>query len=245
MGRKLFLFVGLIAATAGPYLYSKGDVASIKQHISDWFGQHVGYDQPLSVSGPEVTTDSTEQNATATAPSIFQPPGVSPVAVHDHSKLAFHQFFDFAITPDVVVQNWPRVSTSLADMQMSGMRVALVTGTNPDDLHGSLSYYFDQHRRLQRLTFQGRSGDARKLIVLLTQYHGFRANESLGAGFYAKRWNGRIASALWIEHAPLIDEQSSHSRLSVMLEINRTDGVYRLSDEFAQFLEQRDISVRR
>jgi hypothetical protein len=80
--------------------------------------------------------------------------------------------FNFDITIDWVMRQWPRVSTGLAHMQMQGYRVPLVTGTAPTDLAGSLTYYFNSRQQVQRITFHGTTGDASALAALLTnRYH--------------------------------------------------------------------------
>ena len=65
------------------------------------------------------------------------------------------------ITPPWVMSQWSRVSTGLAELDLHGYRVALISGTREGDLAGSLTYYFNIQQRLQRITFQGSTGDAR------------------------------------------------------------------------------------
>ena len=55
----------------------------------------------------------------------------------------------FDLTPQYVAQRWTRVSTSLRDRGLKGMRVPLVTGTDPTDLFGSVTYFFDGSNRVQ------------------------------------------------------------------------------------------------
>ena len=75
---------------------------------------------------------------------------------------------DFRITPEWVVAHWPGVSTGLAQLQLEGYRVPLVTGTARRDLAGSLTYYFTADQKLRQITFLGTTGDPRPLIDLLT-----------------------------------------------------------------------------
>jgi len=81
------------------------------------------------------------------------------------------------------VTNFEEIFPSPGDYELHGLRVALITGTNSWDLHGSLTYYFDTSHRVQRITFRGWSGDATKLITLLTQKYGFRQQQTHWAGF--------------------------------------------------------------
>ena len=64
--------------------------------------------------------------------------------------------FDFQITPESIVAHWPAVSTGLAQLQLEGYRVPLVTGTAKHNLAGSLTWYFNAQQKLQQITFVGR-----------------------------------------------------------------------------------------
>ena len=59
------------------------------------------------------------------------PLGFHPV--HD-----FRQVFRFDLTPEQVKQRWDRVTSTSIGKSYRGLRVALVTGVNPWDLHGSI-----------------------------------------------------------------------------------------------------------
>jgi len=54
-----------------------------------------------------------------------------------------------------VISRWPRVSAGLAELQLQGYRVPLVSGTTANDLAGALTYYFNSRQQVQRITFQG------------------------------------------------------------------------------------------
>lgn len=79
------------------------------------------------------------------------------------------EIFRFDASPSWVQQRWQRVSTCPNLDGLRGLRVALVTGTNPNDLHGSLTYFFDVNQTVQRISFQGWTGDSTKLLQFLTQ----------------------------------------------------------------------------
>jgi hypothetical protein len=143
----------------------------------------------------------------------------------------------FEATPQWVLQRWPRVSTVRAADELTGLRVPLVTGTQLDDLSGSLTYYFDKDQRVQRLSFYGYTGDASRLIGLGTTYLHLQSEPSYSAGMYVQRWNGKPTSALRISHAPVVNAANPHARLIVQLEVNRPGAYYRLSPEFEQLLQ--------
>ncbi|HMP07303.1 MAG TPA: hypothetical protein PJ982_13200, partial [Lacipirellulaceae bacterium] len=88
----------------------------------------------------------------------------------------------FDVTKEWVYQRWPRKSTGLAELDLYGVRVPLVTGTQLTDLAGSLTYFFDYAGRVQRISFRGRTGDTTQLIYLAAQRFGLTAQPALAAG---------------------------------------------------------------
>lgn len=79
----------------------------------------------------------------------------------------------FDVTPAWVMERWPWVSAGLSQLPLAGYRVPLLSGSAEDDLAGSLTYYFNARQQVARITFQGTTGDARKLIRLLISRYGF------------------------------------------------------------------------
>ena len=96
----------------------------------------------------------------------------------------FSEIFRFNVTPNWVKGRWKRISTNPGEDGLQGMRVALVTGVNSWDLHGSLTYYFDNSKKCQRITFRGWTGDPSRFLNMLTQRFDFEAQETHLAGFY-------------------------------------------------------------
>lgn len=244
--RKMLFLMTLLAAGGGPYLLLSDGFSSMRRRAGHWIASLGTTEVTLSTAEPAGATP--QQSSQPSGDRLGRPLSLSPADAAPQAGAGqtpdLRAIFNFNITPGWVVRQWPRVSTALGDLSMQGMRVALVTGTGADDLHGALTYYFDDQHRLQRISFQGRTGDARRLIALVTEYHGFRPVRTLDAGLFLKRWNGKPTGVLWLGHAPLVRADSPTSRLEVLLEINRTDGPYRLSDEMARFLAGRRKSGR-
>lgn len=78
-------------------------------------------------------------------------------------------WFRYDITPEWVEQNWDFVTACVGPMNLQGYRVSLVTGPSPDDLTGVLTYYFDNHKQLQQIQFQGTTGHLGRLTAMLRQ----------------------------------------------------------------------------
>ncbi len=139
--------------------------------------------------------------------------------------------FRFDITKQSVTSRWDRVSTCPADQGLHGMRVALVTGTNSWDLHGSLTYYFDATHRLQRITYRGWTGDATRLLQTLQKLHRLQAKPTHWAGLYLSKRSG-----LLMKHPAVIDKSNPVQQLALILEINNPRGKTPLSNDFQSLL---------
>jgi len=134
--------------------------------------------------------------------------------------------FRFDVTPGWVVARWPRVSTALAQLQLQGYRVPLVTGTARDDLAGALTYYFNPRQEMQRLTFHGTTGDARKLVHLVTTRYGLarRLTNAPGMFLYERIGpDGEAKSFLWIRPAAVVKASDPLGRLEVALLLERPE----------------------
>lgn len=129
----------------------------------------------------------------------------------------------FDISPEWVYQRWSRKTTALADLQFNGVRVPLVTGTGVDDLAGSLTYYFNHDRQPERIVFQGRTGDARKVIALVTQRFNLLPQRAFHPGeqLYQLRWNEMAMSELKIRPASVVWASAPHANYEVSLDLQR------------------------
>jgi len=222
MNRNLLLVAGLGAAVGGPIAVSSTGMMSSSES------------RPAATrhNDLEMTAESAA-GGSASAPVIAGRARASLTGPRvDH----FGQIIRFDATPEWIATHWSRVTTVAADHRYTPFRVAVLTGSRVDDLAGSLTYYFDAHRRVQRITFEGETGDARRLILLATQHFGMQAEPALDGAVYLKRWNGEPRSALRIRHAPVLRGDSPHSRLKVMLEVNRPGVEYGLSQRFRNLL---------
>ena len=168
------------------------------------------------VSGSEITANIAARER-QDAPAVPQ----SSVRVQDASSV-----FDFQITPEWIVARWPAVSTGLAELQLEGYRVPLVTGTAQQDLAGSLTYYFNAGQKLQQITFVGTTGDPRPLIGLLSsRFHLARrlVNDPGLVVYEAVHYNNELASSLRIRLAPLAEPNDSYRRYDIELSLERPE----------------------
>ncbi len=150
----------------------------------------------------------------------------------------FSHFINFNATPRWIMETWPHVSTTLSDLNLEGMRVPLVSGSRVDDIAGSLTYYFDKDKQLQRITFHGTTGDERRLVSMLTRDYKFESEPTVAGSLYMVKWNGDPVSVLRVEPSPVVNQNLPHTRLKIDLEINRPSRYYSLSPEMAKLVDR-------
>lgn len=161
-------------------------------------------------------------------------------AEHSMEQVAIHSLQEvlrFDISPGWVLQRFPRVTTVLAETQLDGLRVPLITGTTPSDIAGTLTYSFDRYQRLQRLTVHGATGDPVRFVSELQQQYQMQQVPALGGVLYILKWNGQATSLVHIEPAPVIYADAPFSRFNIMIELNQAGLEYGLSREASQLIE--------
>jgi hypothetical protein len=134
------------------------------------------------------------------------------------------EVFRFDVTPSWVTQRWPRVSTGLANLQLEGYRVALVSGTRPTDLAGALTYYFNSAHQVQQITFRGTTGDTRSLVRMLTSRYRLarRITNDPGTVIYeAVNPVGKTTSMARIHQAAVVKADDPNRRYVVELVLER------------------------
>ncbi|HEY2882112.1 MAG TPA: DUF6690 family protein, partial [Pirellulales bacterium] len=91
-----------------------------------------------STAARPVSTSSSLPVIVSSDPRVLgaQPPSDEPPLVE------MAEVFRFDVTPNWVLARWPRVSAGISDDTLHGLRVAWISGMRPDDVAGSLTYYF-------------------------------------------------------------------------------------------------------
>jgi hypothetical protein len=125
------------------------------------------------------------------------------------------------VSKEWVYQRWPRKSTALSELDLFGVRVPLVTGTQLHDLAGSLTYYFGPDGRVKRISFRGRTGDTTQLAALVHQRFGLQAQPTPIAGEQLLQYcNGDdVLSELRTRPAPVLWASTPHDSFAVELEL--------------------------
>lgn len=200
------LFLALGGALGLPYLLSPS--SGVRDKVASLW--------PAAESG------SVEEH-----PHLLQEPHNGPISpaqseIRGATITSPAQALNFEITPDWVMRTWPRVSTRLADLELQGYRVPLVTGTGTDAIAGSLTYYFNPKQQLQRITFVGSTGDPRQLVsVLSAQHYTLEKTDDPGLQLYRfKQWDKTVGECL-IRMARVVSASSPRARFEITLDMRR------------------------
>jgi len=148
----------------------------------------------------------------------------SPASGGHHASIQtpLEQVFRFDLTPQWVASRWPRVSTVAgSDPDQLGMRVVLVTGTQPDDIAGSLTYYFDRHHQLQRLTFTGLTRDPRRLLAAVVGPYRLKSQPTTDAAYYLAGDPKHPTSEVIVRHMPVLVAEAGIANAEVEVDLSR------------------------
>ena len=192
----------VLAATAGmPYMFSHSDHAATSATAGS--GHYAEHQELDGLTHP-------------TNPSNLPIEGVGIQHVS--------QVFRFDVSMQWVISTWPRVTTGLADLQVQGYRVPLVTGTRPTDVAGALTYYFNPQQQVQRILFHGSTGDPADLVNFLTQRYGFERITVSDPGMHLyqrKEGLGKITGEARIRSLGVVRQDTPLNRWDVSLIMDR------------------------
>lgn len=241
----IFAIVGLIFSA--PMLFNKNRPANHQPHqitnsspsdrggIVGWlFGDSSpepsgASSSPFRFAGNQTTTMYSPAGGT---PSIHSPgiTGSQPALSEPvyHAFVGLHEFLRFDISPDWLKTRWQRVSTFPGESNLTAMRVALVSGPRPVDIHGSLTYFFDDQQRVQRISFKGWTGDASELAGFFQQA-GFQRQSTNGAALFTQSSWGKLKGALRLDHPPVSSRDLPNEQLMVLFELTNPRGSYQVS----------------
>ncbi|MBL8829900.1 MAG: hypothetical protein JNM18_23170 [Planctomycetaceae bacterium] len=133
------------------------------------------------------------------------------------------QALRFDVSLPWVLGTWPRVTTGLADPQLAGYRVPLVTGTRPADVAGALTYYFNKHQQVERILFHGSTGDPAELIAFLGQTYGFQrvTVSDPGLHLYQRKEAGAVKGELRIKALGIVRQENPLNRWDLSFVMDR------------------------
>ena len=143
--------------------------------------------------------------------------------VDGSQPIRFEEVFRLDVNSAWLMARWPRVTTGLAELELHGYRVPLVTGKREDDLAGALTYYYDKNQEIQKMTFRGVTGDPRRLVHFGTSQCELEREivDDPAMQVYRTKGMGKNASELTIRPAKVIRADAPRERYEVEFILKR------------------------
>ncbi len=217
---KKTVFIGILLAAA-----FSGPVTMFR--ASDfWRDLHLGSsgDKTSATSPATASANAVIKPGDKSADPSAQPSRTTELSVEGSPTPALAEVLRFDVSPAWVLQRWPRVSTDLAVLQLHGYRVPLVTGTKPNDVAGSLTYYFNPSQQVEQITLRGTTGDPRALISFLNERYGYvrrPCNDPSRLIYETVNSGGKKTGAMIIQSAPVVRADLPYQRYALDLTIER------------------------
>jgi len=211
--RPMLLVGVLVASVVVPYVLLDKNLSQTAQAQFNRLlgkGQSASGENPLAGLLPSAEGQAVPSTTPAAAAAKLPP-------------VALEEAFRFDATPQWVTSRWPRVSTVTGESNQLGMRVALATGTRPDDVAGSLTYYFDDHHQLQRITFFGVTGDEQRLLGFLVHAYGLKTAPTTGVARYVAGPMNKPTSLVTVRLMPVVQAEAQLARAEVAVDLTRGD----------------------
>ncbi len=217
MSRTLLFVVVLIVAAGAPYLITKsqqlvdsgedGGLQSIWTRMTGAAAESVGGSQN------PVTPLSEEKDPSLPGRGVdTKTSGPIGYSVADLLR--------FDIRPNWVMQTWNLVTSDLPESSLTGMRVPVVTGTEPTDFAGSLTYYFGKNQQVERMKLHGFCEDPSGVMSLAQQRFALRQYAAQGSPTYLAYFGDQPISIMRIIHAPNRESGDASKRYEIDLELN-------------------------
>ena len=211
--RPMLLLGVLVASVVVPYvLLDKNLSQTAKAQFGRLMGKTETADSDNPLAGLKLPWADGESSSSVPATAAAALPPVT-----------LEEAFRFDVTPQLVTSRWPRVSTVLGEPNQLGMRVAFASGTRPDDIAGSLTYYFDDHHQLQRITFYGLTGDEQRLLAYLVNVYRLKTAPTTGVARYVAGPMDKPTSQVTVRHLPVVRADAAYARVELAVDLARGD----------------------
>lgn len=217
MARPLML-AGLLGAAVGvPYAIENSDKLR-----TDWMSTSASPPSAVESATPAaVGSFSIPQMPTPESPGdhLYS----SPAPLEGIPTYSLSEVLRMDVNKEWIYGRWARKSTGLAESDLFGVRVPLVSGTRMTDVAGSLTYYFNVRDQIEKIRLTGKTADTTELANLLVQRYGFRpaVAQLPGEQLFRVERKGRVESELRTWPEAVLWTTSPHDSFSIDLEINR------------------------
>ena len=236
MSGKFILFVVLLAA-AGIVPYVVSEERWVEKLENIW-----GRVADASDSSEQSTREGDEEDGSESEPTpalawqtlntSFHTAVAAPstATTQPHVDIPLPHVLNFRATPEWIRSTWDRVTSRVGEPELYGWRVPYYRSS--DDFAGSVTYYFDEAKRVQRILLHGYTSDPRELVQIATSYYQMTRLNTTEGDLYVATIGGQRIGALQVTYAPLLNGRHHEKECEVTLEINRQGSSYGMSREF-------------
>ena len=177
----------------------------------------------------------------STAPSLDQAALASVTSQHDLQARfdpPLTHLLSFQATPEWIAQNWQGITNCAGELDLRGWRVPYFRSTREDDFAGSVTYYFDRARLVQRISLHGYTSDPSQIVQIATNHYGMRRVHSPEGDLYLASVDNQPIGGLRIKLAPLLNAEKREQQCELLLELNRRNTEYGMSREFSDVVRR-------
>ncbi|MCA9216122.1 MAG: hypothetical protein KDB27_23805 [Planctomycetales bacterium] len=233
---RTLLLLGIIAAAAITPIVIANTKSGERISLLDRF-KNFATANSTDKSAPTNVAQSANSSSTAlfsdpTIAALLKPPVQPKSKVVEPVVTPIPDLLRFDITPNFVMQRWPRVSGGLPDLKYQGLRVPIMTGTSSYDIYGSASYFFNRSHQLERIGLHGYTDDPEPLIQFVTNTYRLREYAATGQRLFLAYFKGQPLSVLRVQRTNNTDKPA----MQVLLEINAPVEGASLSEEHLKYL---------
>lgn len=248
-GKGLFFILLLGGVAVVPYLLSDEKWLS---RIEDLVGQTSASDaspDPAEAQAPVKTTTAGKVVAGAPSQPLLSPSPTNRYTsryVSDSTAVGMSRnigvdmplphLLSFEATPEWISQNWDRVTNRIGELDLHGWRVPYFRSSQHDDFAGSVTYYFDRARLVQRIVLHGYTSDAAEFVQLGTSHYRMKRVHSPEGDLYIANVEDQPIGALQLRYAPLLHAKNKERQCEVLMELNRRGTEYGMSYEFDRLI---------
>lgn len=242
-GKPFFFAITLFVAATAPYVCSKYELLEpLKAKLRKVESAE------RSLTGSSTTPRQARESgatlpvshSTSFKPPLAEPEVVAPALTNKYQgiDLPLTHLLSFEVTPDWVRENWESVTNCAGELGLQGWRVAYFQASPESDFAGSVTYYFDKERRVQRILLHGYSSDPSGIVQLATSHYQMRRIPGVESDLYVARLHDRPVGGLSIEFCRLLNAGDRDKQCEVLLELNRQRSEYGMSREFERLLNR-------
>ena len=154
------------------------------------------------------------------------------------SNIPLTHLLSFNVTPEWVSSNWNRISTRVGELDLRGWRVPYYRYESSDDFAGSVTYYFDRERRVQRIVLHGYTSNPTPFLELAKTHYQMRRVPDPVDDLFVAVVAGQPIGGLHCTTPPLLNSKAENRQCELTLELNRQQTEYGMSYEFGQVYER-------